>query len=37
LQGGFDEGFTNNPSFTTIQGRLVISNGTVIVENIVVR
>jgi hypothetical protein len=37
LQGGFNEGFTNNASFTTIQGRLVINNGTVIVENIVVR
>jgi hypothetical protein len=37
LQGGFDESYTNNASFTTIQGRLIISNGTVVVENIVIR
>jgi hypothetical protein len=37
LQGGFNAAFTGNPSFTTITGKLVISDGTVIVENIVIK
>jgi len=37
LQGGFDEGFTGNPYFTIIQGKLLITDGTVIVENIVIK
>ena len=37
LQGGFDEGYTGNPYFTTIQGKLLITDGTVVIENIVIR
>jgi hypothetical protein len=37
LKGGYDQGFNSNPSYTTINGLLKISNGTVIVENIVIR
>ncbi len=37
LQGGFDEGFTGNPSFTTINGTLTIQDGKVIIENIIIK
>jgi hypothetical protein len=37
LRGGFNSTFTDNPSFTTINGSLTISNGTVVVENIVIQ
>jgi hypothetical protein len=37
LKGGFDEGFTGNPSYTTITGALKISDGKVLIENIVVK
>jgi hypothetical protein len=37
LKGGYDQGFNSNPSFTTITGMLKISNGTVVIENIIVK
>ncbi len=37
LQGGFDEGFTGNPSFTTINGTLTIQDGKVVIENIIIK
>jgi hypothetical protein len=37
LKGGYDSLFTNNPSATTINGTLTISEGSVIVDNIVIR
>jgi hypothetical protein len=37
LQGGFDENFTSNQSFTTVSGTLTIRDGTVVIENIVVK
>jgi hypothetical protein len=37
LQGGFDENFTDNPSFTTINGTLTIQDGIVIIENIIMK
>ena len=37
LKGGYDAMYTNNPSATTINGTLTISDGSVIVEHIVIR
>jgi hypothetical protein len=38
LQGGYDQAFNDNPSgFTTITGTLTITNGTVVIANIIVR
>jgi hypothetical protein len=37
LQGGFNENFTSNTSFTTVNGTLTISDGKVIVENIIIK
>jgi hypothetical protein len=37
LQGGYDSGFTANPGFTTLNGSLTISDGTVTVENLSIR
>jgi hypothetical protein len=37
LQGGYCEGFTDNSSFTTITGKLVIAQGTVIIDRIVIK
>ncbi len=37
LQGGWDTNFTSNTSYTTIQGSITITNGTVILENIIVK
>jgi hypothetical protein len=36
LRGGFDSTFTDHPSFTTINGSLTISDGTVFVENLII-
>jgi len=35
LQGGWDTNFTSNPSSTTIDGSITITNGTMIIENII--
>jgi hypothetical protein len=37
LKGGYDPDFTNNLNYTTINGSLTITNGTVIVENIIIQ
>ena len=37
LKGGYGSDFTNNPDYTTINGSLTITSGTVIVENIIIR
>jgi photosystem II stability/assembly factor-like uncharacterized protein len=37
LQGGYDSTYTTNPSSTTINGALTISDGTVKVENIIIK
>ena len=37
LQGGWDTNFTSKSSFTTIQGSITITHGTLILENIILR
>jgi hypothetical protein len=37
LQGGWDTTFTSSSSYSTIQGSITITNGTMIVENIIVK
>jgi len=37
LQGGFDEYYTSNDGFTKILGKLTISSGKVVVENIIIQ
>jgi hypothetical protein len=37
LQGGWDTNFTSNSSYTTINGSITISNGTMIIENIILK
>jgi len=37
LKGGYDANFTSNPGYTTINGTLTISNGTVTVEKMLCR
>jgi photosystem II stability/assembly factor-like uncharacterized protein len=37
LKGGYDAMYTNNPSATTINGTLTISDGSLIVEHLVIR
>jgi photosystem II stability/assembly factor-like uncharacterized protein len=37
LKGGYDAMYTNNPSNTTVNGTLTISDGSVIVENVVIQ
>ena len=37
LKGGYDCSYTSNPQFGTINGMLTISDGTVIVENLVIK
>jgi hypothetical protein len=37
LQGGWDANFSSNSSYTTIQGSITITNGTMILENIILR
>jgi hypothetical protein len=37
LRGGWDTTFTSKSSYTTINGSLAITNGTIIVENILVK
>jgi predicted outer membrane repeat protein len=37
LQGGFFCGYTDNPSYSTINGSLTINNGTVRVERIIIQ
>ncbi|MFA6054979.1 MAG: putative Ig domain-containing protein [Thermodesulfovibrionales bacterium] len=37
LKGGYDSGFTVNPAYTTINGKLTISNGKVILEKIIIK
>jgi hypothetical protein len=37
LRGGFDSTFTDNPSLTTIDGSITVSNGTIVVENLVIQ
>jgi hypothetical protein len=37
LSGGWDTNFTSNSSHTTINGSATISNGTMIMENIVLK
>jgi hypothetical protein len=37
LKGGYNSTFTENPSATTIDGSLIISDGTVTVENVIIQ
>ena len=37
LQGGWNADFTSNSSYTTIDGSLTITNGTMIIENIILQ
>jgi serine protease AprX len=37
LQGGWDTKFTSSSSYTTIQGSITITNGTMILENIILK
>jgi len=37
LKGGYNSDFTSNTGYTTINGRMIISNGTVTVENIIIK
>jgi len=37
LQGGFDSGFTSNSGLTSLQGTLTIQNGSLTVENLVIK
>jgi len=37
LRGGWDSGFASNPSYTTTQGSITISKGTLRVENVIVK
>jgi photosystem II stability/assembly factor-like uncharacterized protein len=37
LEGGYNSTFSDNPSYTTINGTLTISGGSVTIENIVIR
>ena len=37
LSGGWDANFTSNSSYTTINGSLTITNGTMILENIILK
>ena len=37
LKGGYNSTFGDNPSYTTLNGSLTISNGTVTVENVIIQ
>jgi hypothetical protein len=37
LKGGYNANFTSITGYTTINGRMIISNGTVTVENIIIK
>ena len=37
LEGGYDPDFTNNSSYTVINGSMTVSDGTVTVENLIVK
>jgi len=37
MKGGYDADYTSNPSYTTVKGSLTISDGTVVVENIIIQ
>ena len=37
LQGGWDTNFTSNSSYTTINGSITITHGTMIIENIILK
>ena len=37
LKGGFDQGYTANGGYTTLQGMLSIGNGALTVERLVIR
>jgi hypothetical protein len=37
LKGGYEATFTNNPSYTKVHGTMTISNGNIIVENVVIQ
>lgn len=37
LKGGYDCDYTTNPGYTTVHGLLTVSNGTVIIENLVIK
>ncbi len=37
LEGGFNSTYSDNPSATTIEGKVTISDGTAIIENIVIQ
>jgi hypothetical protein len=37
LEGGYDANYTDNSSYTTIHGTVTISNGTVVVRNIIIK
>jgi uncharacterized repeat protein (TIGR01451 family) len=37
LQGGWDTNFTSNSSYTTIEGSITITNGTMMLENIILK
>jgi len=37
LRGGFDSVFGNNPSYTTINGAIIVTEGAVMTENIIIQ
>jgi hypothetical protein len=37
LEGGWDANFTSCSSYTTIHGSITITNGTIIIENIILK
>jgi hypothetical protein len=37
LSGGFDCGYTSNPMFTTLNGKLIIEKGSVIIDGLIIQ
>ncbi|HTZ18224.1 MAG TPA: hypothetical protein VMB78_07270 [Dissulfurispiraceae bacterium] len=37
LRGGWDTSFTSNPSYTTISGSINITQGTITIQNIILK
>jgi hypothetical protein len=37
VQGGYDSAYSSNPSATTINGTITVSNGTVVMDKIIIQ
>jgi hypothetical protein len=37
LHGGFDAGFANQNGYTTLQGKLVVGKGSLVVDRLIIR